>query len=66
MYRKKPAEARGRVIIADSARRIPPETLVQVTGMTMDELVRDIVNDRTGKYAKILIRKPTADEAAGE
>ena len=63
-YRKKKTEPRGRVIILDSARRIPPEDLAWVTGMCLQDLVHDIVNDRSGKYAKILVKKPAPGAAA--
>ncbi len=64
-YRRKPAAQRGRVIILPGTPR--PEDLALVSGMTLDELVRDIVNDRTGKYERVLVKKPeTAGDAAGE
>jgi len=64
-YRRKPAPPRGRVVILPGTPR--PEDLALVSGMTLDELVRDIVNDRTGKYERVLAKQPeTAADAAGE
>ena len=64
-YRKRPPAPQGRVIILPGTPR--PEDLALVSGMTLDELVRDIVNDRTGKYAAILKKPaPAAETAAGE
>lgn len=61
-YRKKQQPQRGRVIILPGTPR--PEDLALVSGMTLDELVRDIVND-PAKYAAIR-RSPavTADSPA--
>ena len=63
-YRRRSAGERGRVVILPGTPR--PEDLALVSGMTLDELVRDIVTDRTGKYERVLAKKPeTAEDAAG-
>lgn len=55
-YRRKTQPPRGRVIILPGTPR--PEDLALVSGMHLDELVNDIVND-PGKYERVLVKKPT-------
>lgn len=66
-YRRKPAAPKGRVIIPDSARTLAPEDLVWVTGMSMHDLVQDILRNEGGKYDRILKKPvPAAEAAAGK
>lgn len=66
-YRRKPAAPKGRVIITESARHMQPEDLVWITGMSMHDLVQDILRNEGGKYDRILKKTvPAAEAAAGK